>query len=60
MDRYNFKTVETKWQSYWEKNKSSQTKLDKNKKKFYCLEINKIRLILEGITNTTKINKNGK
>ena len=39
MDRYNFKTVETKWQSYWEKNKSFQTKLDKNKKKFYCLEM---------------------
>ena len=39
MDRYNFKTVETKWQSHWEKNKSFQTKLDKNKKKFYCLEM---------------------
>ena len=39
MDRYNFKTVETKWQSYWEKNKNFQTKLDKNKKKFYCLEM---------------------
>ena len=39
MDRYNFKIVETKWQSYWEKNKSFQTKIDKNKKKFYCLEM---------------------
>ena len=39
MDRYNFKIVETKWQSYWEKNKSFQTKLDRNKKKFYCLEM---------------------
>ena len=35
MDRYNFKIVETKWQSYWEKNKSFQTKIDKNKKKYY-------------------------
>ena len=39
MERYNFKTVESKWQKYWENNKTFHTKLDKNKKKFYCLEM---------------------
>ena len=39
MDRYNFNKIETKWQEYWEKNKSFETKIDKKKKKFYCLEM---------------------
>ena len=39
MDRYNFKLVEIKWQEYWEKNKSFVSKVDKSKKKFYCLEM---------------------
>ncbi len=39
MDRYNFKLVEKKWQEYWEKNKSFVSKIDKLKKKFYCLEM---------------------
>ena len=39
MERYNFKTVENKWQQYWEKEKTFSAKLDKNKKKFYCLEM---------------------
>ncbi len=39
MSRYNFKTIETKWQSFWEKNKSFQVKTDLQKKKFYCLEM---------------------
>ncbi len=39
MDRYNFKTVEKKWQTFWEKNKKYKTKIDKSKKKFYCLEM---------------------
>ena len=39
MNRYNFKTIENKWQKFWEQNKSFQTKTDKNKKKFYCLEM---------------------
>ena len=39
MERYNFKVVEKKWQNHWEKNKSFKTKLDKSKKKFYCLEM---------------------
>ena len=39
MERYNFKTVEEKWQKLWEKNKVFLTKVDKNKKKFYCLEM---------------------
>ncbi len=39
MERYNFKIVEKKWQSFWEKNKIFKSKIDKNKKKFYCLEM---------------------
>ena len=39
MDRYNFKSVEEKWQKFWEKNKSFKTIADKSKKKFYCLEM---------------------
>ena len=39
MERYNFKTVETKWQKLWEQEKKFSTKLDKTKKKFYCLEM---------------------
>ena len=39
MDRYNFKTIEEKWQKLWEKEKVFSTKVDKNKKKFYCLEM---------------------
>ena len=39
MERYNFKTVEENWQKYWEEEKTFSTKLDKTKKKFYCLEM---------------------
>ena len=39
MDRYNFKVVEEKWQKLWGKQKIFSTKIDKNKKKFYCLEM---------------------
>ncbi len=39
MDRYNFKSVEEKWQKFWDENKTFQTVKDKNKKKFYCLEM---------------------
>ena len=39
MDRYNFKTIEEKWQKNWEDKKTFSTKVDKNKKKFYCLEM---------------------
>ena len=39
MERYNFKTVESKWQNIWEKNKSFSVKVDNKKKKFYCLEM---------------------
>ena len=39
MSRYNFNSIETKWQEYWEKNKTFKTKKDHNKKKFYCLEM---------------------
>ena len=39
MERYNFKEVEEKWQKFWEQNKSFSSKIDKSKKKFYCLEM---------------------
>jgi len=39
MEKYNFKTIEKYWQAYWDDNKSFKTNLDKNKKKFYCLEM---------------------
>ena len=39
MERYNFKVVEQKWQKFWYKNKTFKTKIDRNKKKFYCLEM---------------------
>jgi leucyl-tRNA synthetase len=39
VERYNFKEVEEKWQKFWEQNKSFSSKIDKSKKKFYCLEM---------------------
>ncbi len=39
MERYNFKIIEEKWQKHWEEKKSFRSKVDKNKKKFYCLEM---------------------
>ena len=39
MERYNFKTVENKWQKFWEQNKFFKSQIDKTKKKFYCLEM---------------------
>ena len=39
MNRYNFKSIETKWQNYWEKNKSFKVKTNSSQKKFYCLEM---------------------
>ena len=39
MERYNFKEIESKWQKIWDEEKKFSTKIDKNKKKFYCLEM---------------------
>ena len=39
MERYNFKLIEKKWQKYWDTNKIFETKIIKDKKKFYCLEM---------------------
>ena len=39
MERYNFKKVEKKWQDFWNKNKTFKSSINKNKKKFYCLEM---------------------
>ena len=37
--RYNFKEVEDKWQSYWEKEKKFKAEISPSKPKFYCLEM---------------------
>ena len=39
MSRYNFKIIEEKWQKVWSEKKSFSSQIDKNKKKFYCLEM---------------------
>ena len=39
MERYNFHLIENKWQKFWDKKKTNSTKIDKSKKKFYCLEM---------------------
>ena len=39
MSRYNFKQIEDKWRSIWDKNKTFKAEINKNKKKFYCLEM---------------------
>jgi leucyl-tRNA synthetase len=39
VERYNFKIIEEKWQKFWEQKKFFESKVDKNKKKFYCLEM---------------------
>ncbi len=39
MERYNFKLVEEKWQRFWDANKSFKSVINKDKKKFYCLEM---------------------
>ena len=38
MERYNFKTIENKWQNYWQDNKSFKSSVSEDKK-FYCLEM---------------------
>ena len=39
MERYNFKIIEKKWQTFWEKNQTFKADIEKGKKKFYCLEM---------------------
>ena len=39
MERYNFKTIEERWQTHWQEKKSFKTELNRKKKKFYCLEM---------------------
>jgi len=39
MERYKIKNIEKKWQNAWEKNKNNAATINKNKKKFYCLEM---------------------
>lgn len=39
MEHYNFKSIEKKWQEYWEKNKSFYFNPDDKRQKFYMLEM---------------------
>ena len=39
MERYNFKTIEEKWQEKWHKSGVFRSKIDHSKEKFYCLEM---------------------
>ncbi len=39
MSRYNFKLTEDKWQKFWEQNKSFKSEINRDKKKYYCLEM---------------------
>jgi len=39
MERYNFRKIEIKWQKFWDENNFFSSKVDKSKKKFYCLEM---------------------
>ena len=38
-ERYDFKNIEKKWQKYWDENKSFKVIEDKNKEKYYVLEM---------------------
>jgi len=39
MERYNIKNIEKKWQDIWSSKKTDSVTINKNKKKFYCLEM---------------------
>jgi len=39
MRKYNFKEIEEKWQKFWEKNNTFSVREDKEKRKFYLLEM---------------------
>ena len=36
-DRYNFRTIESKWQKIWDDEKAYKVEIDKSKEKFYAL-----------------------
>ncbi len=38
-EKYNFQKIESKWQKYWEENKSFKVGEDKDKEKYYVLEM---------------------
>ena len=39
MTEYNHQAVEKKWQKYWEDNKTFKAEIDKNKPKYYVLDM---------------------
>lgn len=36
---YNFRSIEQKWQKYWKENHTYKTEIDKNKEKYYVLDM---------------------
>ena len=65
MDRYNFKVIEEKWQTYWDKNKFFKAKILKDREKFYkAIGNSQSNLILAGDSHNSWIsnlfNKNNK
>ena len=36
---YDFKNIEKRWQDYWSKNQTYKTEIDKNKPKYYVLDM---------------------
>ena len=36
---YDFKSIESKWQTYWLENKTFKTEMDKDKPKYYVLDM---------------------
>ena len=37
--KYDFKSIERKWQNYWSKNKTFKTVIDENMPKYYVLDM---------------------
>ena len=37
--KYNFKSIEKKWQKYWTENNTYKTKIDLDKKKYYVMDM---------------------
>lgn len=36
-ERYNFRTIESKWQKIWDEEKAYKVEIDRNREKFYVL-----------------------
>ena len=55
MNRYNFKTVEAKWQKIWQEQKYFVTKIDKTKRKFLP-NLKKVTFVSHILKKNIKLN----